>query len=251
MCFKKRLNIILSGFILCLCLAAESEGNIVLKSLVVNPSQTKTQTAILKAYLPKEVKPQDIVDLGDLKINYDVERALYYVYQQYELAPGESITRQIEIQDVWVISQVDLDSLTNRAKELVDALRKTVYFDTAVTLENDIEAKTNEILAKQEETKDALPQTHIAVYRENKERFNAVKGIIAKLEKMVVHTKTSTLGETQEKVFVKTTWWLIIGVIILLGLLSLVFFVIWQRQAIVVEDKKKMETIEGKESKEE
>jgi len=105
-------------------LTPQAQANIVLKTVVVNPSQTKTQTALLKAYLPKEVKPEDIVELGDLKVDYDIEKSLYYVYKECELAPGESISRSIEIKDVWIISRTELEALTSRAKELVEALRR-------------------------------------------------------------------------------------------------------------------------------
>ncbi len=104
-----------------------AQASIVLKTLVVNPSESKTQKALLKAYLPEEAKPEDIVELGDLKIDYDIEKNLYYVYKELELAPGESVSRSIEIKDVWIISQAELEALTGRAGELVEALRKTAY----------------------------------------------------------------------------------------------------------------------------
>lgn len=234
---KKWLISILIAVSLCLW-AGQSEGNIVLKTLVVNPSKTKTQKAILKAYLPREVKPEDVVDLGDLKIDYDIEKSLYYVYQEYELVPGESVSRQIEIKDIWVISKIDLDSLTSQAKELVEVLKKTAYFDTAISLQENIAAKSSDILNKQEEAMDALPQTHIAVFRQNINKLDEVKSLLAKLEKLAVETQTPR-GPEVERVSVKATWWVILGVIISLGLLSLIFFIIWQRQATVTEIKKK------------
>ena len=36
-------------------------ASIVLKVLVVNPSETQKRTIPFKAYLPKEVKPEDII----------------------------------------------------------------------------------------------------------------------------------------------------------------------------------------------
>jgi len=216
----------------------ESQASIVLKTVVVNPSQTKTQAALLKAYLPKEVKPEDIVELGDLKIDYDIEKNLYYVYKELELAPGESVSRSIELKDVWIISRAELEALTGRARELAEALRKTAYFDKAVVLQKDIEEKSKEVLNKQEKALDALPQTHIAVYRENTEMIGSMKTMLAKLEKMFIESKITT-GATTEKVSVKATWWVILGVIIALGLISLAFFIIWHRQADIAVLKQK------------
>ena len=215
-----------------------AQASIVLKTLVVNPSESKTQKALLKAYLPEEAKPEDIVELGDLKIDYDIEKNLYYVYKELELAPGESVSRSIEIKDVWIISQAELEALTGRAGELVEALRKTAYFDTAVVLQKDLEEKSSGVLNKQEQALDALPQTHIAVYRENTEMLGSMKTMLARLEKMFIESKIAA-GAAAEKVSVKATWWVILGVIIALGLISFIFLIIWQRQANIVAIKQK------------
>ena len=145
-----------------------AQASIILKTMIVNPSRTKTQTAVLKAYLPREIKPKDIVNLGDLKISYDIQKALYYVHKKVKLAPGESISRSVEIKDVWIISKAELSTLTGRARKLVEALKKTAYFNTAIVLQKDIEKKSNEILNKQKQAMDTLPQNHIAVYRDRK-----------------------------------------------------------------------------------
>ena len=219
-----------------------AHASIVLKTMVVNPSQTKTQTAVLKAYLPKEAKPEDVAELGDLKIDYDVERGLYYVYKEFELAPGESVNRSIEIKDVWIISKTELEALIGRTKELVEALKETAYFDMAVSLQKDLEEKSREVLNKQERAMNALPQTHIAVYRDNAETFDSMKIVLERLEKMFIESRIDS-GAT-EKVSVKSTWRLIVAMIIALGLLSFVFFIIWHRQAAIEETKKKVESEE-------
>lgn len=211
-------------------LAEEAQcANVVLKSLVVNPSKTKTQEAMLKAYLPKEAKPEDIIDLGDLKIDYDITKALYYVYKEFELAPGESVIRQIEMRDIWVISREELDSLNARAKELTEQLRETAYIETAIGQQRDIREKIALILNKQEKAMDAIPQTHIATYRENVKTQEAIKDILAKLDRMVIETKVAPVVG---RISVKATWWVILAVIISLGIVSLAFFIIWHRQAI-------------------
>ena len=60
---------------------AEAE-NITFRYVVVNPSSVKTQEIEIKKYLPEEVKPGDIVDLGGLQLEYDTERSLYYVFRE-------------------------------------------------------------------------------------------------------------------------------------------------------------------------
>ncbi len=219
-------------------------SNIILKTMVVNPSKTQTQDAILKAYLPKEVNPEDVVGLGDLKIDYDIEKGLYYIFKKFELAPGESASRSIEIKDIWVISKAEMEALTGEAKSIVEKLKKTPYFDAAVVLQKDIEEKASEVLAKQEKAMDALPQTHIAVYRGNIKTLDSMKDKLAKLDEMLLKVKVSDPEHAAEKVSVKATWWLILAVIISLGLLSFAFYIIWQRQATIVEKKEKEEDSE-------
>ena len=244
----KRIWVIL--ILLCLIWTIDSglwtncaEANVVLKSVVVNPSKTKTQKAMLKAYLPEEATPEDVVDLGDLKIDYDIDKTLYYVHKEFELGPGESVVRAVELKDIWLIDRLELDTLTGKARELAEKLKGTDYFAVGLQMQRDIEAKSVEILNKQTATMDALPQTHIAAYRDNKKMMLAIKDMVAKLENMVIESKF-VHPSAAEKVSVKATWWVILAVIIALGLLSVVFFVIWHRQASeeILKEKNKEET---------
>lgn len=225
----------------------DAECNVILKSLVVNPSKTQVQEALLKAYLPQEVKPEDIVNLGDLKIDYDIDRALYYVYKEFELAPGESAARSVEIRDVWIVPKAEIEALNNQAKELGEKLKKTAYFEKSVVIQKDIEAKSAEILTKQENAVDVLPQTHIAVYRENVKTLNSIKNNLAKLDEMLLKVElTGPSGGARERVSVRATWWVIIAVIISLGLLSLILYILWHRQAVIVERKEKEKAEESR-----
>ena len=232
--------ILLISFVYALGLKEAECKPVVLKSLIVNPSKTKTQQAMLKAYLPKEAKPEDVIDLGDLKIDYDITEGLYYVYKEFELAPGESAMRQIEINDVWVVTRQELDSLSARAKELVEQLKETAYIETAIGEQQDIEYKITDILTEQEKAMDAIPQVHIAAYRQNQKSVDSIKAILAKLEQKVVETKVIS-GPPVGRVSVKASWWVILSVIISLAVLSLIFFVIWHRQAIKEKEEQEKE----------
>lgn len=244
---RKWAGLILMVIIFCF-LAKEARCNIVLKTLVANPSKTKTQTATLKAYLPKEATAEDVVDLGDLKISYDIEKELYFVYQEYELEPGESIVREIEIKDVWVISKAEIDSLSDQAGKLAERLKDTPYFDMAVTLQKDIEDKVSDILERQEKAADAMPQTHIGTYRKNVKILGKASNNLTRLEQLVMETGNSSGSNSSgiEKVHVKATWQLIVAMVVVLGVLSFVFFIIWSRQAAIESTKQKIESEEKK-----
>lgn len=240
---RNRIGLILIVIIFCF-MAKEARCSIVLKTLAVNPSKTKTQTAMLKAYLPKEATAEDVVDLGDLKIDYDIEKGLYFVYQKYELKPGESISREIEIKDIWVIPESEIDSLLIQANELAKKLKGTAYFDMAVVLQKDIESKTRDILERQAKITDALPQTHIGAYRKNIKILDSANDRLVRLENMATKTKITT-GPKAERIHVKATWRLMIAMVVALGLLSVAFFIIWSRQAAVEGGRRKTDPVDN------
>jgi len=204
--------------------------NIILKVMAVNPSKVKTQTVNLKAYLPEEATPDDVVDIGDLKMEYDVSRGLYYAFKEVKLGPGENITRSIEMRDIWLVSEDELTGLRTKAKDIVDKLKKTPYFEGAVILQQDIETKSEDILKKQGEARDALPQAHIGAYRKNFSTLTSIKNNVENLEKLLILNKASS-GIAVERISVRATWWVILAVIVCLGLISVVLFFIWHRQS--------------------
>ncbi len=208
-------------------------GNVFLKAVIVNPSKTKTQEARIKAFLPKEVTPDNIVDLGDLKIDYDINKELYFVYKEVTLKPGESLARQVEIKDVWFILEIELEELIVQGKEVLDKFKNTIYYETAAEIFKNMEEKKIDIIDNQNQAVDTLPQKHISVYRQNMEKLIEIKANLTNLEKMLMKTKISE-GSGAGRVFVKASWKVILGVVFALGFLSLVFFMIWSKQ---VEEK--------------
>lgn len=216
-------------------------GSVILNVMVVNPSATKTQKAILKAYLPKEAKPEDIIDASDLQVTYDIEKGLYYAFKEFELAPGEMVKRSVHIKDIWIIRESELESMLTRADDILKELKGTPYIDTAVTLKKDMDDKNVNILAKQKEAANALPEPHIAAYRRNLDIIEVMKADLVELESMLSRAKPAS-GVAVKRIFVKASWWIILAVIGSLLLLSFIFFFIWHKQAAV--------TIEGEQTPE-
>jgi len=214
-------------------------GSVILNVMVVNPSTTKTQKAILKAYLPKEAKPEDIIDASDLQVTYDIEKGLYYAFKEFELAPGEMVKRSVHIKDIWIIRESELESMLTRADDILKELKGTPYIDTAVTLKKDMDDKNVDILAKQKEAANALPEPHIAAYRRNLDIIEVMKADLVELESMLSRAKPAS-GVAVKRIFVKASWWIILAVIVSLLLLSFIFFFIWHKQAAV--------TIEGEQT---
>ena len=76
------------GIFLCLLLILGSAtplwANIVLKIIAVNPSKEQSQRVPVKVYLPKETKPEDVIDKSDLDVAYDTQQGSYYVSGEYD-----------------------------------------------------------------------------------------------------------------------------------------------------------------------
>ncbi|MDD5356094.1 MAG: hypothetical protein PHY56_06130, partial [Candidatus Omnitrophica bacterium] len=218
-------------------------GSILMNAVVVNPSASKSQTAMLKAYLPVESKPEDIVSLGDLSVSYDVQENLYYVFKEFTLAPGEVAKRQIELKDVWVISEKELNVNLERINEMLQELKGSSFYDRAVVIKDAIQARVDQILEAQKKAIEALPDVHIAVYRSNMQILNTIKEDLAKVEAMLLQAKPA-VGLAFNKIFVKTSWWIILLVVVFLGVLSFGLFIVWHKQAKIAQTEKKAEKSE-------
>lgn len=213
---SKRLLFVIFVFF---CLAINVYANIIVRAVLVNPSSQK-RAIPFKSILPKEIKPENIVDSGELEVAYDPSAEAYYVFHDYTLGPKESLTIEIELEDVWKIPQDELNGLREEASRLTKVLANTDYYERASYLKNSIESKLNTIEASQQKFNPS-PGGYISEYRENLDRIEAIKADLAAAKTLVAEAKN---------VAPTLTWKLIIAVVIFLGILGLIFFIIWQRQ---------------------
>src|SRR3989338_11516606 len=80
-------------------------AEIVLKILVVNPSDTETKEFTIHSALPPEVKAGDVLDTDGLSVEYDSAAGLYILSGTIRLQPKQSLSKEIVLEDVWVISE--------------------------------------------------------------------------------------------------------------------------------------------------
>jgi hypothetical protein len=196
-------------------------GSVILRVLIVNPSKTLSRSVPFKYYFPKEVKREHIIDKGDLELGYDPQQSLYYVYQDMELKPGESRRLSVEIEDIWIIDKKEIDSSSDQAKKFLLSLKDTPYYDRGEFLVSKIEKQLQAILDSQNLTASVNPEEHISVYRENLKSLDLVKQDLLEMER---------LSNRVTHVSATVTWRVIIMIVVFIGILSLVFFFIWQRK---------------------
>ena len=240
----------------------EVSASVIMKIQVENPSEKEKQTVPVKVYLPKEVNPKDLIDLGGLKLDYDPDMGMYYVHDSVELGPGKSMVKKVEMEDVWVFKEEELSTFVNKAKEMAKQLEGSPYATEAAALVLGIEEKVQGILKKQEETADN-PREHIRAYRQGIALIDTVKEDVSDMDRLereisgkngqgkdvMAKGASPDAGDTDSKIALgpasdgppesgaalgrsisMTTAWRIIFVILaFLGALSGVFFMTWRR----------------------
>ena len=212
--------LIASVFLFIFGLSIYAEANIVVRALVVNPSPSLKKKVPFRSYLPKEIKPENVIDMGDLDIAFDPKEGAYYVFKDYELEPKETVAIEIELEDVWKIAGSEISSLRAEANKAAKVLANTDYYERATYLKNSIESKLNQIEHSQG-VQNPSPGGYISDYRENLKLLEAVKSDLAAAKTLVAEAKN---------IAPMLTWKLIIAIVIFLGFLGIVFFIIWQRQ---------------------
>ena len=255
-------------------------ASIIMKMQVKNPSKTETQTVPVKVYLPKEVSPKDILDLGDLKLDYDPETGMYYVHDSLDLDPGQSMVKSVEMADVWVFTEEQLNSFVKEAKEMASQLAETPYGAEASALVIGIEEKVQGILKRQEETADR-PSEHIRAYRQGISLINTIREDVLALERLQQDTSggedqlkgpdskdaLAGIGDSDSRIALlesggvseggaplgrsismTAAWRIILAILGFLGVLSAVFFITWHR-LLSKQQGMPLQELEGTENK--
>jgi lipopolysaccharide export system protein LptC len=147
---KRRNSLLIIALMMWVAAATAAEAGVILKMTAVNPSQYESRDVSVKSYLPSGVKPEDIINKGELEVEYDVKQGKYYVFKDVRLSPEESATFEIEVEDIWKIDEAYLASLTAHAKDLSEKLRRTEYSTVASKLNEMATADAVTILKKQD-----------------------------------------------------------------------------------------------------
>jgi hypothetical protein len=213
-------------------------GSVKFRIAAVNPSKLRTQKIQVKNYLPEEVRPKDILDLGGLELEYDSEKSIYYVYRtDIELNPSEVRVFEVHVEDIWIMPQDKLSELKNRTEAILAKLEKTDYYAKAKEIADTIYSRLDEI-AKSQVDDSVSRQQHIGVYRQNLVTVQQVKEDIARLEKLLATAGGPVSPDMLTRSRIKAdepsksmTWIVIFVIIIFVGLLAGVLLFTWLRQA--------------------
>lgn len=206
-------------------------GSIVFKTIITNPSSVISQTVPLKYYLPQEVKRENILEIDEgLSINFDPEKNQYSVSGTFTLAPNESKTLVVRIDDsVYTIKEEKIASLRKQAESLFAPLKNTSYYAQGVTLKSDIDVSLDKVLDLSKEP--VTPEEKIRSYREAKIELDAARVKIEKLKEIV--TQAGSVGTFFG--FVGGTQTLAVWGLIIIMVAGFVFLALYMRTLRVNE----------------
>ena len=234
-------------------------GSMRMSVVIVNPSETKTQTIPVKTYLPKEVTPDDVLNSGGLEIEFDTQNSIYYLHREgVELKPKETRTYQVEIKDVWIIPEERLDALRDQTEMTVQRLEGTEYYESAQKLAKTI-YNSLDTIARTQNDETVSSKAHIGIYRNNLKILDQVKQDLEYLEKRIPPPASNPpVPEELEESKLKsdspdktTTWAIILFIIVFLGLLGGVFFFTWHARSKFTQEFSASSDFPSKKSSEE
>lgn len=210
------------------------EGSLVIKTLITNPSTLISQDVPLKYYLPVELTKEDIIETdAGVEVKYDTEKGGLYVEGNFSLKPSETKTIKVRVEDVWTISESEIDSLKAQSESLIKPLEKTAFYAQGITLKSDIDVSLEKVkgLLKDEVT----PEGKIKAYREAKLELSSVLEKIEKLKDLVSQASSSgsILGFVGGSQAI-AVW----GVVIAIAT-AFVFMTLYMRKLLGVKEAKK------------
>ena len=219
-------------------------AEIVLKILLVNPSETETKEFTIHSALPPEVKAGDVLDADGLSVEYDSQAGLYLLSGTVSLQPKQSLSKQIVLEDVWMIPEARFAAVREETGTILEKLAKTPYEEQGQLLADSVERRLAAIDAGQQQP-FVNPEQHISLYRDNLKALQSIEVDLVSLRQLMVMAALepsgppllggsgAAAGGTEHgrgRLSILTTWKLIFMILALLGLVSLSFFVVWQRQ---------------------
>ena len=207
-----------------------TEGSIILNVLVTNPSST-SRTYQIKQYLPKEIKPDLVIDIDpNIKLEYDSTLDNYYISGEVVLKAHESKKFFVRAQDDFQISDEEISSLRKQAETLMEPLRNTNYFAQATISKSDIDPKLDFVT---EAKKVVYPniEDKISKFREQRATMDAVKSDVEVLKSLALQVSAAggivgKIGGIQASV----SWGIIAVIIFGFLLLAGILFAMWRSQ---------------------
>ncbi len=171
-------------------------GIVTLRIRAANPTEVP-KTVKIRSNLPSRIGPDHVVGLSSLKVAFDVDNDVYYVYGEVDLAPKEIKTIDVDMQDIWVLPGETIQQIRQQAVALLEKVRDQPNYADLEYLGKNVRTELDAIAGVQSQSSiesGATPMQHIRAYEENVQRLARVKRDIVKIENVVLASKQDTGG---------------------------------------------------------
>lgn len=142
--------------------------------IAVNASETEPKEIDVKYYLPEELQPDDILNTGELNLDYDVDKGMYFVYKKMKFNSKESRTFKVLVKDVWHIEEEEINILKNQVDENLKLLEGSENYQYAVKAREHLHQEIDYIYNQQENYSDNIDR-RIEEYRAFKAALETVR----------------------------------------------------------------------------
>ena len=221
-------------------------AEIVMKILVVNPSETETKEFTIHGTLPPEVKAEDVLDTDGLQVEYDSQAGTYILTGTVTLKPKQSLTKHVVLDDVWMIPDERFTAVRQELEAILGKLQGSAYEPQGRLFAESFKRRLVAIEASQQQPL-INPEAHISLYRDNMKSLQSLDADMVSLRQLMVMAALQPANQSilpgsggvrepagsgleRGTLSIMTTWRLIFLILGLLGFVSLSFFLVWQRQ---------------------
>jgi hypothetical protein len=231
-------------------LQSEQEQGVRTAKFVITATNSakETKTLTVRAALPADVTADGVIDKLDFNLLYDNSISRFNLEKEDEFQGGETKKYEIILRDIWYIPQTDLDLYKTQTDKLLEHFKGTTYEKYASNISNFVFETLAAITTRQEESSGSSVEDRIRTFVLNTQKVEIVKGKLKELQNLLLEIplKTNptvmdefkramkefqkTIGKVLSMGFqpnLSTTWWIILGIIAFLFLISTTFYVNW------------------------
>ena len=166
-------------------ISLEQPENVVLNIWTENPSDTEAQTVPIKYSLVEEVKANDVVDAGGLKVGFDFEQSRYYMFKDdVHLNPAEKKTFEVTLRNRWVIDKLHVLTMRVHVEDMISALQGKEGFEKARQIQEDIQNGINQLLERKSGSE--FTEDYVVSFREDTRKLRQAERQIEEMESILV-----------------------------------------------------------------
>lgn len=199
-------KIIFYGFILSLfCLGiTRSFADVGVNIVIANPSDDIGQDVKVRYDLPPGLGRDDILETGELSVEYDLAGSVYVLTGTIFLNPKETRTVRVTIRDIWNIPQERFRFIENMLDEQAGIMEATVDKSLIEPVVSEMRYRIEEVEEYQRDNQDDI-QKRMEMYPSNLEKLRRVEERIFSLPELIKADENRDGDDMSVSLFIEAT----------------------------------------------